>query len=182
MFLIVWLVVTVYAIADWARTPEEEMPGRTPRILWLIIILLTIPSFSLGAIVWLICRAVGRAEQGGARTGSTPGGPLFGRARSQRPTQPPAPIAPDDDPDFLFKLERDIRRRRAAEDRDEKQKPDGTDGGPAIGSSDASSTPAHGPVDGSAGENNGPQGGTGSADSASDPDGDDPTKPQAPKA
>ena len=36
-------------------------------------------------------------------------------------------MAPDDDPEFLRSLERDIRRRRRAEDRD------GADGDPADG-------------------------------------------------
>ena len=37
------------------------------------------------------------------------------------------PRAPDDDPEFLQRLERDIRRRRRAEDRDD------ADDGPADG-------------------------------------------------
>lgn len=117
LLIVAWLAVTVYAIADWARTREEDMPGRIPRILWLVIILLTIPSFSLGSVVWLIARAVGRAEaqQNGAT--QPPQRPLFPRAsRAERPSAPPAPLAPDDDPEFLFRLERDIRRRRAEEE------------------------------------------------------------------
>lgn len=117
--VIVWLAVTIYAIADWARTPEEQMPGRIPRLMWLVIILLTIPSFSIGSIVWLIVRAVSRAEgaQGGSG-GERRGGPLFPRAGQRpTPTAPTEPLAPDDDPEFLFRLERDIRRRRAEEDR-----------------------------------------------------------------
>ncbi len=120
LLVIVWLGVTVYAIADWSRTPDEEMPGRIPRMMWLIIVLLTIPSFSVGAVVWLIVRAVSRAQAG--RDGELPTNrPLFPRsAHGGRPTAPPQPSAPDDDPDFLFKLERDIRRRRADEERQHK--------------------------------------------------------------
>lgn len=116
LLVLLWLAVTVFAIADWARTPEEEMPGRIPRMMWLIILLLTIPSFSIGSIVWLIVRQVGRAEAA-QRGETTPGPGIFPRfpRREEPPTPPPAPVAPDDDPEFLFKLERDIRRRRAAE-------------------------------------------------------------------
>lgn len=117
LLVVAWLAVTVYAIADWARTPEEEMPGRIPRLMWLIIILLTIPSFSIGSVVWLIVRAVGRAESESDGTRATTPHPIFPRpARQAPPTPPPAPLAPDDDPEFLFRLERDIRRRRAAEE------------------------------------------------------------------
>lgn len=116
LLVVAWLAVTIYAIADWARTPEEEMPGRIPRIMWLIIILLTIPSFSLGSVVWLIVRAVNRAEAAEGGTGSTAPRPMFPRSsRPSAPAAPPEPLAPDDDPEFLFRLERDIRRRRAAE-------------------------------------------------------------------
>lgn len=116
LLVVAWLAVTIYAIADWARTPEEEMPGRIPRIMWLIIILLTIPSFSLGSVVWLIVRAVNRAEAADGGTGSTAPRPMFPRpSRPSAPAAPPEPLAPDDDPEFLFRLERDIRRRRAAE-------------------------------------------------------------------
>ncbi|MCI1787269.1 MAG: hypothetical protein LKI58_04265 [Actinomyces sp.] len=140
LLIIAWLAVTVYAIADWARTPEEEMPGRIPRILWLIILLLTIPSFSIGSIVWLIVRSVARAEAGGSGSGGVAGGrPILPRPqRAARPTAPPPPVAPDDDPEFLFKLERDIRRRRAEEGRRDKR-----EGGPSA--DDSPSDPGTGP-------------------------------------
>lgn len=116
LLVLLWLAVTVFAIADWARTPEEEMPGRIPRMMWLVILLLTIPSFSIGSVVWLIVRQVGRAEAV-QRGEATPGPGIFPRfpRREEPPAPAPAPLAPDDDPEFLFKLERDIRRRRAAE-------------------------------------------------------------------
>ncbi|WP_312350637.1 hypothetical protein [Actinomyces sp.] len=136
LLVVAWLAVTIYAIADWARTPEEEMPGRIPRIMWLIIILLTIPSFSIGSVVWLVVRAVGRAETADGTTGSTTPRPMFPRpSRPSAPAAPPGPLAPDDDPEFLFRLERDIRRRRAAEgDRSPKDEGGAGDGpGPLAG-------------------------------------------------
>ena len=121
LLVLLWLAVTVFAIADWARTPEEEMPGRIPRMMWLIILLLTIPSFSIGSVVWLIVRQVGRAEAV-QRGEATPGPGICPRSprREEPPAPTPAPLAPDDDPEFLFKLERDIRRRRAAEAKKER--------------------------------------------------------------
>lgn len=163
LLVLAWLAVTVFAIADWARTPEEEMPGRIPRMMWLIILLLTIPSFSIGSIVWLIVRAVARSEAA-QRGEATPGPgifPRFPRRTDPTPSAPPAPLAPDDDPEFLFKLERDIRRRRA----DEARRQDA--GGPADPSEDAEgSAPADG--DGSDTPHT-DEGGTGNSDSPGTP-------------
>lgn len=115
--LILWIGVTVYAIADWWRTPEDRSPGRIPRALWLLIMVLTIPSFSIGSIAWVILRAVARAE---ARQKGEPideAGFFSGVKERVAPTPPPAstPLAPDDDPEFLFRLERDLARKRAEE-------------------------------------------------------------------
>lgn len=114
---LLWIGVTVYAIADWWRTPEDKCPGRIPRALWLLLILFTIPSFSIGSIAWVILRAVARAEA--RQRGETAEDPtLFGSVKERfTPTPPPAPtsVAPDDDPEFLFRLERDLARKRAEE-------------------------------------------------------------------
>ncbi len=164
LLIIVWLAVTVFALADWARTSEEEMPGRIPRMMWLIILLLTIPSFSIGAIVWLVVRAVARAEarQNGELVEERPMFNRPSRGASQQPA--PEPLAPDDDPDFLFKLERDIRRRRAEEEREQNQprprreipRPDGEAGdGPHAATDDDEPGPDNGSADG-----HGPEGST----------------------
>lgn len=112
--VIFWIALTVYAFADWYRTPEEEMPARLPRTMWLLLLIITIPSFSLGAIAWVVVRAVQRAEAGRSPIPTDlplpKGFPVPGS--HPRTPEPPAPVAPDDDPDFLFKLERDIRRER----------------------------------------------------------------------
>ncbi len=108
--IVLWIAITVYALADCVKTPEDQIPSRIPKAMWLILIIITIPSFSLGSIAWIIVKAVARAEAGQA--------PLPGLAfpNSQRPHSPhgPAarPSAPDDDPEFLFRLERDIQRER----------------------------------------------------------------------
>ena len=58
----------------------------------------------LGALTWLIVAAIGRSryEQGSS-------------TRPSRP-RPDKPVAPDDDPDFLFRLERDRIRRKKEQD------------------------------------------------------------------
>ena len=84
------------------------------------------------------------------------------RGASQQPA--PEPLAPDDDPDFLFKLERDIRRRRAEEEREQNQprprreipRPDGEAGdGPHAATDDDEPGPDNGSADG-----HGPEGRT----------------------
>lgn len=91
-FLVLLLIsvgVTVYALVDCWRSTDDEVRG-LPRPAWLLLILLVgplgFPPF--GAAAYL----------------------LFGR-----PTTIPGSgrvLAPDDDPDFLRKL--DVERRRAA--------------------------------------------------------------------
>lgn len=107
----------MYALADWWRTSDETCPARIPRALWLLIILFTIPSFSIGAIAWVILRAVARAEA--RQRGEASEDPsLLGSVRERfKPTPPPAPasVAPDDDPEFLFRIERELARKRAEE-------------------------------------------------------------------
>ncbi|MBJ2328859.1 hypothetical protein JFX23_03590 [Schaalia cardiffensis] len=122
--IVLWIAITVYALADCVKTLEDQIPARIPKAMWLILIIITIPSFSLGSIAWIIVKAVARAEAGQA--------PLPGLAfpNSQRPHSPQGPAArpsaPDDDPEFLFRLERDIQRERkkAEEERRRRLKDD----------------------------------------------------------
>ena len=88
------IALTIYAAADWHRTPEDEMPGKLPKPIWLLIILFT-----------ATIAAVSRAE----------------KTQQARPHTPSRPSAPDDDPEFLFRLERDIQRKRREEERREEE-------------------------------------------------------------
>lgn len=101
VLLVAMLALTVYAAADWHRTPEEEMPGKLPKPVWLLIILFTATLAAVGPIVWLGLRWVARAE----------------KAQSARASTHERPTAPDDDPDFFFRLERDIQRKRREDER-----------------------------------------------------------------
>ena len=101
LFFVAMLALTIYAAADWHRTPEDEMPGKLPKAIWLLIILFTATIAAIGPIVWLALRWVSRAE----------------KKQTRAPKAPQRPTAPDDDPEFLFRLERDIQRKRREEER-----------------------------------------------------------------
>ena len=85
---LVVLIVVVYALVDCLRSPDAEVTG-LPRWAWLLVILLLPP---LGAIAWLVL---------GHRRG-----PAAPTARTQRP------VAPDDDPEFLWRLDQERRRKQ----------------------------------------------------------------------
>ena len=101
VLFVAMIALTIYAAADWHRTPEDEMPGKLPKPIWLLIILFTATIAAIGPIVWLVLRWVQRAE----------------KAQQAPPSKPARPSAPDDDPEFLFRLERDIQRKRREEER-----------------------------------------------------------------
>lgn len=83
---VVVLTLVVYALVDCARTKRYDVKV-IPKAVWLLVIVV-VPV--IGALAWL----------------------LAGRQRG--PAQPPSkrtrPIAPDDDPDFLWNLEQQRRR------------------------------------------------------------------------
>ena len=117
---ILLLALTIYALLDCARTPEELMPARMPKLVWIFLIVVAI---GIGPIAWIIVSRVKAAEERGGVVEPTVWSSKEG-TQFRRPERP-RPVAPDDDPEFLRRLERDIRRRRRAEDRDD------ADGDPA---------------------------------------------------
>lgn len=120
VLFVAMLALTIYAAADWHRTPEEEMPGKLAKPIWLLIILFTATLAAIGPIVWLVLRWVARAE----------------KARQSRAAPPERPAAPDDDPDFLFRLERDIQRKRREEERRKSEEGNGNPPGAGEGQSE----------------------------------------------
>ena len=118
LFFVAMLALTIYAAADWHRTPEDEMPGKLPKPIWLLIILFTATIAAIGPIVWLVLRWVSRAE----------------KTQQARPHPPSRPSAPDDDPEFLFRLERDIQRKRREEERRKRERGEDASDGDATGS------------------------------------------------
>jgi hypothetical protein len=81
--------LVVYAAFDVLRSAEAERVG-VSRGSWLVVVLL-LPVF--GAIAWLVVSRNARR----------------GRATGRRPTRP---SAPDDDPEFLLRLDLEQRRRQ----------------------------------------------------------------------
>jgi Phospholipase_D-nuclease N-terminal len=86
--------VMVYAFVDCVRADAPDL-RRLPRPAWLLVILVPL----VGAIAYLVA-----------------GRPL------SRPVEPgPRPLAPDDDPEFLRRLDLERRRREADEERRRRQ-------------------------------------------------------------
>ena len=107
VLVVLVFALTLYALLDCARTPDESMPARMPKYLWITLIVL-FPT--IGPIAWIIFSRVRAAEERGGyvepTVWSSQEGTTFRRPQRARPT------APDDDPEFLRGLEQDIRRRR----------------------------------------------------------------------
>ncbi|ROR72332.1 PLD nuclease N-terminal domain-containing protein [Bogoriella caseilytica] len=152
------VAIWVYALVDCARTPEDEMPYRVPKVVWIILVVV-FPF--VGAVAWIIVSRVARSQNGGGSGVWSSGPPKPGR-----PSAPSGPRAPDDDPEFLFRIEQRRRReaaaerRRQAEKRGEKPGHDSAGGGDAR-EGGAPGTGAHGGSADEPGEGNpGPSGGS----------------------
>lgn len=107
VLIVLVFALTLYALLDCARTPDESMPARMPKYLWITLIVL-FPT--IGPIAWIIVSRVKAAEERGGYVEPTVWSSREGTT-FRRP-QRPRPMAPDDDPEFLRGLEQDIRRRR----------------------------------------------------------------------
>ena len=93
LFLLI-VGAVVYAVVDIANSEDDERLGMPP-FLWIVLVIL-VPV--LGTIVWL---AVSRTQR--ARRGTGTATPTSYRMMSHSPQ--PQPLAPDDDPEFLWLLE-----------------------------------------------------------------------------
>ena len=120
---ILWLALTLYALIDCIRTPKDNMPGKVPKILWILLILLLSP---IGAIAWVIVSRVAAAEAKGGVIepniwSSEESVPIsFGRKPA-----PEKPSAPDDDPEFLEEVSRKLREKQREEyERKKREKED----------------------------------------------------------
>ena len=148
--LVVAFGLLVYAAIDVVRSEPDERNG-LPRAAWLVIVLLPV----VGPVVWLVARQQARARgAGGAPRGGSGGSGGGGGGGGGRPKpsgpgprRPSGPVAPDDDPEFLWRLEQ--MQRRAEKERSAGGATPGADGPtqePAPGSTDAEGdTPGHGP-------------------------------------
>ena len=107
VLIVLVLALTIYSLLDCARTPEESMPARMPKLLWIVIIVM---ATLVGPIAWIIVSRVKAAEDRGGGVEPTMWSSKEGT--SFRRAERPRPVAPDDDPELLRGLEQDIRRRR----------------------------------------------------------------------
>lgn len=112
LLAILGVAITVYALADCARTPGESMPARLPKALWLLLIVLLTP---LGGIAWIIVSRVTQAEAGDGTLGRTLWSSPESVLRSAPRPEESEPLAPDDDPEFLWHLRKEIERKRRQE-------------------------------------------------------------------
>lgn len=103
------VALTVFALADCVQTENDKVRG-IPKWAWVVLVVL-LPW--VGPITWLV---VGKDRQDGNG---------IDRPRRDGPT------APDEDPDFLRRLDEDIRRERRERQRREQgeQGPDNPSGG-----------------------------------------------------
>ena len=90
----------IYGLIDCARTPRASMPGRLPKWVWMLLALVPV----LGSLLWLGLSWWAKHPEGLSGTLS------LGRRAGPQASEP-APVAPDDDPEFLAKL--DARNRFA---------------------------------------------------------------------
>jgi hypothetical protein len=85
LLVVVPLALTIWSVIDAIQT-EDASVRHLPKVIWILLILLSAPS-GIGAIAWLV---TGRQH-----------GP---RSRPPGSNYPTAPRGPDDDPDFLRSL------------------------------------------------------------------------------
>ena len=95
------LALWAYCIFDVIST-DEALMRNMPKILWLIVVIV-LPT--VGSVAWLL---LGRPEGAGLRPGDT-------STYRPRPIRP-GPVAPDDDPAFLARLDQESKRLEAWED------------------------------------------------------------------
>ncbi|WP_052436224.1 PLDc N-terminal domain-containing protein [Georgenia sp. SUBG003] len=106
---VILIALVVYALIDCVRTPDDDMPAGMPKVLWIVLIIV-FPG--IAAVAWIVVSRVARATSG-ETTRSRPG--VWSSPSPRKPVRRSGPVAPDDDPEFLARLE--AERRRAARDR-----------------------------------------------------------------
>ena len=62
VLIVLVFALTLYALLDCARTPDESMPARMPKYLWITLVVL-FPT--IGPIAWIIFSRVKAAEERG---------------------------------------------------------------------------------------------------------------------
>lgn len=95
LLALLFIAVTVFAVADWVVRSRTSTPGRINRWLWLAVILF-LPL--VGPLTWIIVGAVTRAEEQRNQSRAVP------ERRSE--------FRPDDNPDAVSDIVDRINRRQ----------------------------------------------------------------------
>ncbi len=117
------LTLYIYAIVDLARSPSREV-RLLPKWLWVVVVVLVVIA---GPALYI---ALGRPRVDYPPSGGDGGGGSGGRGPGPR-----GPVAPDDDPEFLKRLDEQSWSARMEQLRRERE-----GGGPPTGDED--STPS----------------------------------------
>jgi hypothetical protein len=114
VLVLVVIGVMIYALVDcWRSDPQDVR--LLPRSVWFLVVLVPL----VGGVLWLVA----------------------GQPREEGTRPRPRPVAPDDDPEFLRRLDLERRKRAAEEERRHRRDPKQGDGGPE-GEDHSSGTPA----------------------------------------
>lgn len=103
---VAYFVFFLYCLLDVVLS-EPGLVRNLPKLVWVLIVLI-VPL--AGGIAWLVA---GRPENATAAPGSTRSrdhGRGRGKRGGRRGREPP-PMGPDDDPDFLRRLDDELRDR-----------------------------------------------------------------------
>lgn len=178
LFLMVFVIaLALYALIDCVRTPEEDMPAHMPKHLWITLILM-FSTIVLGPLAWIITSRVSAAEK---RGGQLSGG-LWSAEKGVElhlSRQASAPAAPDDDPEFLRKLDEQVqaekrRRQREQLQQNRSQRPQASHN--QAGHEQAGQS-AKNPAEPTSGPQDSPQGGSSSSAQGSSPKSGDSAQP-----
>lgn len=180
LFLMVFVIaLALYALIDCVRTPEEDMPARMPKHLWITLILM-FSTIMLGPLAWIITSRVSAAEK---RGGQLSGG-LWSAEKGvdlHLSRHASTPAAPDDDPEFLRKLDEQVqaekrRRQREQLQQNRSQRPQAS---PNQAGREQAGQSTKNPAEPTSGPQDSPQGGSSSSAQGSNPKSGDSAQPSA---
>ena len=112
---------------DVIKSDRDERSG-VPAPLWILLIVV-LPV--VGSIGWLVASRTARSRRSDGGTNGGGGGGIRPTPPTRGPRRPSGPVAPDDDPEFLWRLSQ--QQRRAQGDQSHGSSGDTPRGGTADG-------------------------------------------------